>query len=77
MVSGLRNVELAHHENDDESDGAMTTNLGIKRWSNPKPNSKNHQVEEGMVDSLVMKIHRLTLRAVLSTSLLVTGEGIW
>ena len=52
MVFGLRNVELAHHENDEKSDGAMTTNLVEKRWSNPIPNSNYDQVEIKLIAHL-------------------------
>ena len=88
MVSGLRNVELAHHENDDESDGAMTTNLGIKRWSNPKPNSKFIKVvtttgesedplafEKKVGDKLHVDVVRSELRARYLRNLTILGVG--
>ena len=45
MVFGWSNVELAHHENDENCDGATATNL-VDQWMvNPKPNSNNEKVD--------------------------------
>ena len=40
MVFGLRNMEPAHHENDELCDGATTTNLADEWMDSPYQNSK-------------------------------------
>ena len=44
MVFGWSNVELAHHENDENCDGATVTNLVDKWVENPNLTSSNDQV---------------------------------
>ena len=44
MGSGLRNLEPALPENDENYDGATTTSLAIQWMKSPNPNSKTDQV---------------------------------
>ena len=43
MVFGLRNMEPAHHENDEFCDGATTTSLADEWMDNPNQNSNIEQ----------------------------------